>query len=178
MALIPQTPRRLTPYANFRFKVKWDNTYVLGVSKVGGLSRTTQVISHRSGGDPSSIHLAPGQTTYDPISLERGVTYDPAFEQWANKVYDWANSGSATGQNTSLLDFRKDLTIEVYNEAGQKVIAYNVHKAWVSEFNALPELDGAGNALAIQSMVLQHEGWERDTTVTEPDEPSYDLPSS
>lgn len=158
----------MTPYANYRFRVKWDNTYVLGVSKVSGLSRATQVISHREGGDPSPIHLAPGQTEYSPITMERGVSYDVTFQQWANKVFDWTNSGGANpGQNTSLLDFRKDLTIEVWNEAGMKVVAYNVHRAWVSEFHAMSDLDGVGNALVVESIVIQNEGWERDEIVRE-----------
>lgn len=178
MALFPKNPQRLTPYANFRFLVKWDNVYVLGVSKVSGLSRSTQVIQHREGGEPSPIHLAPGQTEFGPITMERGVSYDLTFEQWANKVFDWTNSGGAVGQNTSLLDFRKDLTIEVYNEAGIKVIAYNVHKAWVSEFHALPELDGVGNSLIVESMVIQNEGWERDTSIADVAEPSFVLPTS
>lgn len=176
MPLFPKNPQRLTPYANFRFRVKWDNTYVLGVSKVSGLSRSTQVIQHREGGDPSPIHLAPGQTEYSPITLERGVSYDVTFEQWANRVFDWTNSGGAVGQNTSLLDFRKDLTIEVYNEAGQKVVAYNVHRAWVSEFRAMADLDGVGNALVVESMVLQNEGWERDDSIVDVAEPSFVLP--
>lgn len=178
MPLFPKNPQRLTPYANFRFKVKWDNAYVLGVSKVSGLSRSTQVIQHRGGGDPSPVRVTPGQTDYGPITLERGVSYDVTFEQWANKAYDWTNSGAATGQNPSLLDFRKDLTIEVYNEAGMKVIAYNVHRAWVSEFRAMSDLDGLGNALVVESIVLQNEGWERDDTIVDVTEPTYVLPTS
>ena len=159
--------RRVSPYAAFRFRMKMDGVYVLGVSKVSGLSRSTQVIRHRDGGEPSPIPLAPGQTEYSPITLERGVSYDATFEQWASKVFDWTNAGGATGQNTSLLNFRKDLTIEVCNEAGQVVLAYKVFRAWVSAFTALPELDGAGNGLAVESIVIQNEGWERDETVGE-----------
>lgn len=170
----PKTPRRVSPYAAFRFRVKWGGVDVLGVSKVSGLSRTTQVVRHREGGDPSPIHLAPGQTDYGPITMERGVSNDATFEQWANKVFDWTNSGAAVGQPTSLLDFRKDLTIELYNEAGQKVAAWNVHRAWVSEFHAMPDLDGDG--LAVESIVIQNEGWERDETIIEPAEPSFVVP--
>jgi conserved hypothetical phage tail region protein len=174
----PKNPQRLTPYPNFRFKVKWDNQYVAGISKVSALSRTTEVIRHREGGDPSTVHLAPGQTSYGPITLERGVSYDVTFEQWANKVFDWTNSQSSVGQNTSLLDFRKNIIIELYNEAGVKVMAYNVYNAWVSEYEAMSELDASGNAFVIQSMTLQNEGWERDTSVTEQKEPSFTLPAS
>lgn len=177
MAQFPKNPQRLTPYPNFRFKVKWDNAYVAGISKVGGLSRSTEVIKHREGGDPSTLHLAPGQTSFGPITLERGVSYDTAFEQWSNKVFDLANSRGSDGENTSLKDFRKDLIIEVYNEAGQKVMAYNVYNAWISEYHGMSELDGSGNAFVIQTMTVQNEGWDRDDSVTEQAEPSFTLPS-
>jgi phage tail-like protein len=166
----PENSNRDDPYKNYKFRVKWDNKYVAGISKVGGLTRTTQVVSHREGGDPSSSRKSPGQTDYGPISLERGVTHDKDFEQWANKV--WA-FGNAAGQEVSLRDFRKDIIIELYNEAGQKVVAYNVHRCWVSEFTALDELDAGGNAVAIQSITLQNEGWERDTDIKEPEGPIF-----
>jgi phage tail-like protein len=171
---------RYYPYKNYRFKVKWDNRYVAGISRVGGLTKTTQVVRHRAGGDPGVVRVSPGQTEYGTISLERGVTHDMDFEIWANKVWDYTNStkGSAPSQIVSLKDFRKDITIELYNEAGQKVIAYNVFRCWVSEYRAMPELDGVGNAIAIQSITLENEGWERDASVTEPSEPSFSLPSA
>jgi phage tail-like protein len=161
--------------------VKWDGAYVAGISKVSGLSRTTEVVKHREGGDPSTIRVSPGQSTYNAITLERGVTHDKTFEQWANKIWDYTNSTQSpdsANQLISLKDFRKDIIIEMQNEAGQKVIAYNVYRCWVSEWNAMPELDGMGNAIAIQSIKLENEGWERDTSVTEPDEPSFTLPAS
>lgn len=176
MSLVPRNPQRLVPYANFRFRVKMGNSYVLGVSKVGGLSRSTQVIRPREGGDPSPVRLAPGQTSYGPVTFERGVSYDVTLEQWANKAFDWTNSGEATGRNTSLLDFRRDLTVEVYNEAGMKVLGYIIRRAWVSEFHAMSDLDGPGNALVVESMVVQHEGWERDDTVVDVTEPTFVLP--
>jgi phage tail-like protein len=179
----PVNPQRLTPFPNFRFKLAWTGAgdtlrYVAGLSHVGGLARHTEVMRHREGGDPSTPHLAPGQTKYGPITLERGVSYDPAFEQWANKIFDLKNSQGQTGQNTSLGDFRKDLTLELYNEAGQKVLAYRIYRAWVSDFSALSELDAMGNALVIESMILQNEGWQRDAAVSEPREPSFTEPGS
>lgn len=179
MAQFPKNPQRLTPYANFRFQVLFNTDVVAGITKVSGLTRSTQVIKHREGADPRTVHMAPGQTEYGPITFERGVSYDKAFAQWANKVFDYANSqGTApTAQNTSLLDFRKSMTINIYNEAGQKVLAYKVYNAWVSEFHAMSELDGLGNALVIESMTIQNEGWERDWTVTEEKEPTFTLPS-
>jgi len=161
---------RFDPYANFKFRVKWDGRYVAGVSKVSALKRTTEVIEHREGGDPSTSHKAPGRSKYDAITLERGVTHDVEFERWANKVW---NYGSGLGAEVSLKDFRKDIIIELYNEAGQLVISYKVYRAWVSEYQALPDLDANANAVAIQHIKLENEGIERDYEVAEPAEPSF-----
>ncbi len=153
--------------------MKWDGRYVAGVSKVSVLKRTTEVIEHREGGDVSSLRKSPGQTSFEPITLERGVTHDVAFEQWANKVW---NFGSGLGAEVSLKDFRKDIIIELYNEAGQLAVAYQIYRAWPSEYQALPELDATANAVAIQTLVLQNEGWERDYAVTEPTPPQFTEP--
>ncbi len=173
MAQFSQNAQRFDPYKNFKFRVKWDGRYVAGISKVGALKRTTEMVEHREGGDPSTSHKSPGRTKYDAITLERGVTYDLAFEQWANKVW---MLGAGLGSEVSLKDFRKDIIIEVYNEAGQKVLAYNVYRCWVSEWQALPDLDANANAVAIQHIKLENEGWERDYEVTEPTEPSFTEP--
>jgi phage tail-like protein len=170
MAQFSINAQRFDPYKNFKFRVKWDGRYVAGVSKVGAFKRSTEVVEHREGGDPSSTRKSPGRTKYEAITLERGVTHDLEFEQWANKVW---NFGSGLGAETSLKDFRKDLIVELYNEAGQLVIAYKVFRAWVSEFQALPDLDANANAVAIQTLKLENEGWERDTAVVEPSEPSF-----
>ncbi len=161
---------RFDPYANFKFRVKWDGRYVAGISKVSALKRTTEVIEHRDGGDPSTSHKSPGRTKYDAITLERGVTHDVEFERWANKVW---NLGSGLGAEVSLRDFRKDIIIELYNEAGQLVLAYKVFRAWVSEYQALPDLDANANAVAIQHLKLETEGIERDYEVVEPSEPTF-----
>ena len=170
MSEFPVNTQRLDPYKNFKFRVMWDGKYVAGVSKVGGLTRTTQVVTHREGGSPSLAHRSPGQTEYNAITLERGVTHDTEFEKWASKVWTY---GNAPGQEISLKDFRKDIIIELYNETGQKVLAYKVYRCWVSEYTALPELDASANAVAIQSIKLENEGWERDTEVSEPEEPNF-----
>ena len=162
-------PRRFDPYKNFKFRLKWDGRYVAGVSKMTALKRTTEVVRHRHGGDPSSSRKAPGRTEFEAITLERGVTHDLEFETWASKVW---NLGAALEAETSLKDFRKDIIIEVYNEAGQKAIAYNVYRCWVSEYQALPDLDANANAVAIQTLKLENEGFERDPDVPEPAEPT------
>jgi phage tail-like protein len=164
---------RFDPYKNFKFRLKWDNRYVAGISKVSALKRTTEVVKHREGGDPSSSRKSPGRTEFEAVTLERGVTHDKDFEQWANKVW---NFGSGLGAEVSLKDFRKDLIIEVYNEAGQLAIAYKVFRAWVSEFQAMADLDANANAMLIQHLKLEIEGWERDDQVTEPSEPSFTEP--
>lgn len=165
--------QRFDPYKNFKFRVKWDGKYVAGVSKISQLTRRAEVIRHREGGDPSSSRKSPGRTEYDPITLERGVTHDKEFEQWANKVW---NFGSGLGAEMSLKDFRKDIRIELYNEAGQLAIAYNVFRCWVSEYEALPTLDANTPAVAIQKITLVNEGWERDYEVPEPTEPTFTEP--
>jgi phage tail-like protein len=162
---------RYDPYKNFKFIVKFsDNPApVAGISKVSALKRTTEVVKHREGNDPSSSRKSPGNTDYEAITLERGVTHDPEFEKWANKVW---NYGAGSGAEVSLKDFRRDLRIEMLNEAGQVALAYNVYRCWVSEYQALPELDASANAVAIQMIKIENEGWERDDTVPEPTEPT------
>ena len=169
-------PHRYDPYKNFKFRVKWGNPgrFVAGVSKVSALTRTTEVIDHRDGGDPSTMIKSPGQSTYDAITLERGVTHDPEFERWANKIW---NFGSSFGSEVSLKDFRKNIQIELYNEAGQVVLRYNVYRCWPSEFTALPELDASANAIAIQTLKLENEGWERDYDLVVAEEPMFDEPT-
>ena len=168
MAQFSVNPQRFDPYKNFKFRIKWDGRFVAGVSKVSALKRSTEVVEHREGGDPSTGRKSPGRTKFEAITLERGVTHDAEFEKWANKVW---NFGSGLGAEVSLKDFRKDLILEVYNEAGQLVLAYKLFRCWVSEFQALPDLDANANAVAIQHIKLENEGWERDTEVVEPSEP-------
>jgi len=160
--------QRFDPYKNFKFRVKWEGKYVAGISKVSSLKRSTEVVEHRQGGDPSTSRKSPGRTKYEPITLERGVTHDLEFERWANKVW---NYGAALGAEVSLKDFRKDIILEIYNEAGQLAIAYKIFRCWVSEYQALPDFDANANAVAIQTIKLENEGWERDESVTEPAEP-------
>ncbi|HSB35323.1 MAG TPA: phage tail protein [Thermoanaerobaculia bacterium] len=168
MAQFTVNAGRFDPYKNFKFRVKWDGKYVAGVSRVSALRRVTEVIEHREGGDPNTSRKSPGRTQFDAITLERGVTHDPAFEDWANQVW---RHGAAAGAEVALANFRKDIVIEFCNEAGQVVLAYKVYRCWVSEYQPLPALDADAGAAAFQSITLQHEGWERDTSIPEPTEP-------
>jgi len=174
MAQFSVNAQRFDPYKNFKFRVKWDGRYVAGVSKVSALKRSTEVVEHREGGDPSTSRKSPGRSKFEAVTLERGVTHDREFEQWANKVW---NFGSGLGAEVSLADFRKDVIIEMYNEAGQLVLAYKVYRCWVSDYQALPDLDANANAVAIQSIKLENEGWERDYDVAEPSEPRFTEPA-
>lgn len=169
MAQFSVNAQRFDPYKNFKFRVKWDGRYVAGVSKVGALKRSTEIVEHREGGDSSSSRKSPGRTKFEAVTLERGVTHDKEFELWANKVW---NFGSGLGAEVSLKDFRKDIIVELYNEAGQLALAYKVYRCWVSEFQAQADLDGNANAVLIQNIKLENEGWERDVAVIEPTEPS------
>ena len=166
-------PHRFDPYKGFKFRVIWDGRPVAGVDRVSALRRSTEVVQHRDGADTSTVRRSPGRTTFDPITLSRGVTQDPAFEQWANKSW---NVGSAVGSEVSLKDYRKDVVIQLLNEAGQVVRSYLVYRAWVSEYQALPELDAHSDTVAIETITLQHEGWERDYAVQEPAEESFTEP--
>jgi phage tail-like protein len=175
MAEFTVNATRFDPYKNFKFRVKWDGKYVAGVSKVSPLKRTTEVVRHRDGGDPSTTRKSPGRTEFEAITLERGVTHDTEFEKWANKVW---NFGQGLGAEVSLKDFRKDIYLEVYNEAGQLVLGYKIFRCWVSDWQALPDLDANANAVAIQHIKLENEGWERDFDVNEPSEPSFTVPAT
>lgn len=161
-------PTRFDPYKNFKFRVKWDGRYIAGVSKISALKRITDSVEYREGGDPNMSRKSPGITRYVPITLERGITHDLEFEKWANKVW---NHGTSSGSEVSLKDFRKDVTIEIYNEAGQLVIAYKVYRCWVTEYQALPDLDSNSNTVLIEYIKLENEGWKRDESVKEPAEP-------
>jgi phage tail-like protein len=172
MATFSVNPQRLDPYKNFKFRVKWDGKYVAAVSKVSVLKRTTEVVKHRDGGDASTSRKSPGRTEYEAITLDRGVTHDVEFENWARKVW---NFGGGLGAESSLADFRKDLIIELYNESGQLVIAYQVFRCWVSEYQAFPDLDSNANAVAIQHIKIENEGWSRDTSIPEPKEPTLNF---
>lgn len=154
---------RFDPYRNFKFRIKWDNQYVAGLSKCTALKKTTEMVEWREGGDPSTGRKLPGKTKYDAITLTAGVTHDDSFEKWANLVNNFRGDG-----DNSMKHFRKDITIDVFNEGGMKVLSYDIYRCWVSEYQALPELDASANAVMIQTIKLENEGWERNPTVTEP----------
>jgi phage tail-like protein len=156
-------PNRHDPYKQFKFRVKWNGHIVAGVSKISALRRSSEVIEHREGGDPSTTRKSPGSTKFEPIVLARGITHDTEFESWANKVW-------RPGQDVSLADFRRDILIELLNEAGQVVMAYKVFRCWPSDYVGLSDLDANSAAVAFEHLILQNEGWERDTSISEPKE--------
>lgn len=157
--------KRVDPYKNFKFRILWDDKPVMGVSKVGALKRTTEVVKHRDGGDNSTDHKSPGRTTYDAISVERGITHDPEFEAWANKVHPYSGDTAM-----DLAAYKKNLTLEMMNEKGHVVYRYFLYDCWVSEYNAIPELNANANAVAIESLKIELEGWDRDKDTKEPNE--------
>lgn len=172
---------RFDPYKNFKFKIKFSDGagYIAGISKVSGLKRKTEVVTHREGGDPSTSHKSPGRTEYEAITLERGVTHDIDFEQWANRVWNFSIPNPNTeAREVSLANFRRNLVLDLFNETGQRVITYNIYNCWVSEYQALPDLDANANAVAIQTIKLENEGWERDPTTQEPQQVSFDNPTN
>lgn len=164
--MFPANAHRHDPYRTFKFQVLIDGRAVAGLRKVSALVKRTEVIEWRTGGDPTHVRKMPGRTEYDPIILEQGLTHDPVFENWANLVN---NLDGDTAM--SLVNFRKDIIINVLNLQGQVAISYKVKRAWVSEYQALPDLDaGNTNTVGIQKVTLEHEGWERDENVSEPTE--------
>jgi phage tail-like protein len=163
MAQFTVNATRFDPYKSFMFRVKWDGQYVAGLSKMSALKRSTDPVVHRDGADPSHERKSPGKSKFDAVTLERGVTHDPAFESWANLIHSLKNP-------ISLKNFRKDVIVDVYNEADQKVLSYTLYRCWVSEYQALPQLDAGTAAVAIETLKLELEGWERDVSVTEPTE--------
>ena len=159
--------QRVDPYKNFKFRVKWDGRTVCGVSKVGSLKRTTEVVTHREGGQNSTDYKSPGRTTYEGLTLERGITHDTEFEQWANMVHPYAGDAGM-----DLVNYKRELILEVMNEKGHVALRYFLHNCWVSEFTAVPDLDANANAVAIETIKIELEGWERDVDTQEPNEAS------
>jgi len=162
MARMSSNTNRFDPYRSFRFRVKWDNQYVAGLTKMGALKRTTEMVEFREAGVNITSRKLPGKSTYEAVTLEAGITYDTAFEDWANLVNDFASHSI-----TNLGEFRKNVTVDVFNEAGQKVLSYNLYRCWVSEYQALPDLDAGANAVAITTLKLEYEWFERDLAVNE-----------
>ena len=163
----PANTHRHDPYRTFKFQVLIDGKPVAGLKKMTALKKTTEAVDWRTGGDPTHVRKLPGGTKYEAITLEQGLTHDPVFEQWANLVN---NIDGDTAM--SLVKFRKDIVVNVMNLQGQVAISYQVKRAWVSEYQALPDFDaGTTNTVGIQSIKLEHEGWERDEAVSEPAEP-------
>ncbi|MFW5835127.1 MAG: phage tail protein, partial [Pseudomonadota bacterium] len=153
MAQFTVNTTRIDPYKNFKFRVVWDGRPVAGVSKVSGLKRTTEVVSHRDGGDLSTKRHSPGVSTFEAVTIERGITHDTDFEAWASRTFSVLGDAAV-----SLKEFRKDITIDLYNLQGVKVRSWQVFRCWVSEFTAVPELDANANAVAFETIVLQNEG--------------------
>jgi phage tail-like protein len=165
MAKFNVNTHRQDPYKSFKFRVLWDGKVIPGISKVSGLNRVTEVVDYREGGDAGNIKTTPGTTVFEPVILERGVTHDQEFEKWANLVFSPEGDGGV-----SLKDYRKDIIIQLLNLQGVPVMAFFVYRCWVSAYRPLSELDAQGNCIATERLVLQHDGWERDQAVSEPQE--------
>jgi phage tail-like protein len=158
---------RADPYRSHRFKIKWDGHYVAGLTKMGALKRTTEMVEFREAGVNITSRKLPGKTSFAAVTLEAGITYNTAFEDWANLVNDFASHSI-----TNLGEFRKNITLDLFNEAGVKALSYNLYNCWVSEYQAMPDLDAGANAVAIASIKLEYEWFERDTTVVEAQGPA------
>ena len=164
MPIFTVNTSRFDPYKNYRFLVYFGTSTnpVAAVSKVSALKRSSDAIDYMEGGN-GIILKGLGRTKYDPITMERGITFDTDFEVWANAA-QILNSGSPS---TSLANLRKEIRIVLLNEAAQPVHQYKVHRCWVSEFQSLPDLDASQNGVAIETIKIENEGWERDLSLTE-----------
>lgn len=165
MAMFSVNTHRFDPYRNYKFQVIIDNQVVPAVFRVSGLIRHTEPVEHREGGDNNLYRVMPGMSRFEPITLQRGLSHDTTFEEWADLCFNIAADSAM-----SLKNYRKDILINLLNMQGAVVLAYRVYRAWVSEYQALPALDANANCVAVERIVLQHEGWERDKSVTEPTE--------
>ncbi len=153
--------RRPIPYADYRFQLACAGEYWAGFSRVSGLVHDPHGIDHHSGPAPVRPHPVPGQSEVAAVTLDRGVTYNETFARWANTVWYHARAGAGVTPGISPIELRRDLDIELYNETGQRVLRYHLTRCWPSEFEASAELDGTGNAVVIERLVLQCEGWEQ-----------------
>jgi phage tail-like protein len=162
MARLTPATNRFDPYRNFRFKVKWDNLYVAGLSKMGALKRSTEMVEWREAGENIISRKLPGKTKFEGVSLEAGLSYDTSFHDWANLVNDFTSHSLV-----NLVEFRKNITVDVFNESGIKVLSYHLFRCWPSDYQALPDLDAGANAVAITTLKLEVEWWEKDESVME-----------
>lgn len=163
MAQFSVNTTRIDPYKNFKFRIAFNpGGIIAGVSKISPLKRSTELVTHREGGDLSTPRHSPGRTSFEPITLEKGITFSRDFEEWANLVYSVEGDAAV-----SLKNFRRDLIIDVMNLQGVVVKKYNIFRCWVSEYTALPDLDANANAVMLESVVVQNEGWSRDESIVE-----------
>lgn len=165
MARFAVNPYRLDPYKTSKFQLILDGRVVPDVVRISALRRETETVLYRPGDFPNHLIKAPGLTDFDPIIIERGITHDTTFEDWADLCYSVQGDAAI-----SLKNFRKDMLINLLNRQGTVVLSYRIYRGWVSEYTALPELDAHANETAIERIVVQHEGWERDEAVAEPAE--------
>ena len=164
MAIFPVNTYRFDPYKSYAFQVFFglSTTPVAVVSKVSALRRSSEVIEYREGGN-KIILKGLGRTKYEPITLERGITQDLDFITWADAAQK-LDQGHATA---SLLNLRREVRLQLMNEDGQAVHGYIIHRCWVSEFQALPDLDAGANTIAVEHIKLENEGWEVDPAIVE-----------
>ena len=165
MPMFNVNAHRIDPYKNFRFQVMWDGVVVAALSKMSALKATNEVVEWRAAGDNGIVRKMPGRRKYEGVTFERGLTHDQQFVSWANQVTNPAGDAA-----NSLLNYRKTVSVLVHNMQGQPVMGFNLLRAWASEFQALPEMDANANAVAIEMLKIEYEGFTMDESVTEPAE--------
>jgi phage tail-like protein len=145
------------PYRKFKFLVKWNNAVVMAVHKVSSITKSIDPIDWRTGGDSNFSAKVPGLTKWEPITLERGLSADTAFQEWMVLVNKYTKAG--LGADEAVHAFRKNLNIEMYSLQNELVMTINVYNAWPSKLT-IADFDAKANELAIEHMELQNEGWD------------------
>ena len=143
-----QTGQRVDPFRNFNFLVEIDGIAQASFTECSGLSTTTEVIENREGGDNVTVRKLPGKTSYSDISLKWGLTDSTELWDWRQQITD----GNVVRKNGSIVVFDLDNSTEVAR--------WNFVRAWPTKWEG-PTLSAKGNDIAIDTLVLAHEGLTR-----------------
>jgi phage tail-like protein len=142
------TGLRPDAYTNFNFLVEVDGIVQMSFIECSGLESVTEVIETREGGDNTTVRKRPGKTSYTDITLKWGLTDSSEMQQWRQRIID----GNVDRKNGSIV---------VYDLANKKeVVRWNFVRAWPTKWDG-PALDARGKDIAIETLVLAHEGVTR-----------------
>jgi phage tail-like protein len=154
---MPPRASKFDPFRKCKFRIKIDGAVVAGLTKCSALTISVENHDFRAGDHDGFKQKLPGLVSFQPITLEQGVTNDKTFEKWATVMSNYVgNKGTDAEKKPD--EFRKDIDILVYNLNNEQVKAYRVYNCWVSKYTALPDLDANSSDVMIQTLELQNEG--------------------